>query len=81
MFLIGKMDPVWIKEKLAKECLKFEIHDKDEADLNKLKKNVDLIEIPEEKPDEDKDEDDGKGKKKKGKKKKEEKPKKVDKKK
>ena len=62
------MDPVWLKEKLANCCLKFEIHDKDELNLNEVKKNVNLIEIKEE--DEESEEEEvekGKGKKGKGK--------------
>ncbi len=39
------MDPVWIKEQLAKTILKFELHDKDKINRSEIKESLKLIEI------------------------------------
>ena len=66
VFLLGKIDPVWLKEKLSKEVLKFELHDKDQLNKNEVKEAIELIEI-DEKKEEESEEEDPKAKKKKGK--------------
>ena len=67
VFLIGKMDPVWVKEQLASVPLTFEVHDKDMINRNVLKEMSKLIQIEEEPEEEEEEEvEEAKGKRKRG---------------
>ncbi len=67
VFLIGKMDPVWVKEQLASVPLTFEVHDKDMINRNVLKEMSKLIEIEEEPEEEEEEEvEEVKGKRRRG---------------
>jgi hypothetical protein len=45
VFLAGLMNPVQLKEKVRSTCLKFEFHDRDEVQNNKLKEDIELFDI------------------------------------